>query len=144
VRLGFLAGFAVPLFFITALSNPSVWILVLLVGAVLAIVPLALAVIVYEVLKSQARLRLWWAVLVGAVLCPLPVVAINLMAIGPNGSQTLAAGEWVLVHGQYTPAGIWHYFIVQPAMYGLAGALGGIVGWLIAFGPRVKAPMREN
>src|SRR5687768_531080 len=75
--LGFLAGVAVPLA-ILAIGSGQWWLYALAFGMVFAFIPFLFAVVAYLILEHYGQLRLWWAVLVGAVLCALPDVVISL------------------------------------------------------------------
>lgn len=134
IAIGFLTGYAVALIVLSA-SSGSEWLVILISAGLIGLVPLFLAVLAFFWLEAADALHIWWAMLVGAILCALPSLAISLLPLGQP--MTFAVGsETFMTDGQYTLIGAWKYLVVGPALCGLIGAVAGLCGWLVAFGFR--------
>jgi hypothetical protein len=133
VVLGFIAAVGVPFVWIVA-NWGSAWYAFFFVF--FAILPVMVAFLAYQFLKYRRQLRVWWIVLVGAVVTMLPtlVAAANVMP------PLINLGGAAAPPFELTPSQVWGLFVMGPLQYGLYGAVGGLVGWLVAYGPRLAAP----
>ena len=133
VVLGFIAAVGVPFAWIVA-NWGSAWYAFFFVF--FAIVPVMIAFLAYQYLKYRGQLRIWWIVLVGAVVTMLP----TLLAAASSLSPFINLGGAAVPSFELTPSQLWGLFVMGPLQYGLYGAVGGLVGWLVAYGPRLAAP----
>ena len=137
---GFIAGASVPIV-LNAIAMGPFWAFALLFGLVCAVilVPVAAVPFIWS-LGRLGYLRIWSVVVVAALLAAIPDMMIT---IAGAGGSLYAHGVWLHTMNGFTWEGIKEFFIIRPAAYGLVGALGGIVFWLIAIGLRVE-PMRKH
>jgi len=134
----FLLGALVPVV-LNAVAMGPFWMIALLVGACVGgLMTLLIAVPVVLLLRARNALTIWLAVPFAGLLAALPDVMISLSALGGNLSL-YAHGHQLIEHGWPTSAGFVHFFVLRPAVYWVAGALGGLTFWIIAVGPRLKA-----
>jgi|GEM_PF-2898216 len=121
--LGFLAGAAVVLAFYLWQLWPA-WDLVLVVGGGTGIAMIALLGIPsFFLLRKRGMLNIYAAAILGALVCLMPVwilAAINLL----DGSK-----EWPGA----AELEFWLLYLVLP------GIGGGLIGWLVAAGFRIRA-----
>jgi hypothetical protein len=131
--LGFLVAAALPgvvLGFLTG-GNWETWLsfntTILFITApyiVLVAAPL------YYLLERIGQLRIYWGAMVGGITAVIFDFVENVRWIWNWNNRTVSLYEAL----QASPA---H---VEPAAFFLIGALCGVVGWLIAFGPRIARP----
>lgn len=84
----------------------------------------------YYLLERIGQLRIYWAALVGGITAVIFDFVENVRWIWNWNNRTVSFYEAL----QASPA---H---VEPAAFFLIGALCGVVGWLVAFGPRIARP----
>ena len=79
----------------------------------------------------------WPIVVAAGVLAAIPDLAITVVGVGIGGMTTLTDGSanYLVQDGHLTWRGIVHFLLVRPLAYWSAGAIGGLVFWLIAVGP---------
>ena len=134
----FLVGAAVPVV-LNAVAMGPFWTVALFVGACFAgLLTLLVAVPFVLLLCRRGTLTIWWAVSFAGLLAALPDLLISMTSLGGNFSL-YAHGHQLIEQGWPTLAGFMHFFIIRPAVYGLAGALGGLAFWSIAIGARQRA-----
>lgn len=79
--LGFCAAVAAPIAIVAVATGPF-WVYILPMGVIFAIAPLLLAEAAFFVLYGLDQLRVWWAVLIGAIVAaPIPIL------IAPNAAS---------------------------------------------------------
>lgn len=123
------------------------WLIAFVVGSVCAaVLTVAVALPFVLWLSHRARLRISWVVLMAAILAALPDLAISFAGtMHSSGSDQLyAGGHYLIIDGELTAYGIFHFFLMRPAAFGLLGAFGGALFWVIAVGWRIAAPMTSN
>ncbi len=104
---------------------------------------------VYLCLKRRGQLRIWWAVLAGAMIASLPnlVIALPTVLFSSAGSYASVNGEALIDFGRVTTAGWYHYLVLPTLALAPFGILGAVVAWLLAYGfrltPPVAAPMNS-
>jgi putative flippase GtrA len=84
----------------------------------------------YYLLERIGQLRIYWGAMVGGITAVIFDFVENVRWIWNWNNRTVSLYEAL----QASPA---H---VEPAAFFLIGALCGVVGWLIAFGPRIARP----
>jgi hypothetical protein len=141
------AGAAVPIFSWAVLSGP-LWPFVLLFGIPCAIFFIGVVLWpVYVTLQRKHWLTIWWAAFLGGLLAALPILLFFLPTaiktvfdIGDpaGGSSTSVGGQLLIDRGRLTSAGWYQYFVVATWPFCLLGAIGGVVGWLVAAGFRLR------
>lgn len=89
------------------------------------------AVPLYYLLERIGQLRIYWAAAVGGITAAILDFVENVRWIWNWNNRTVTFYEAL----QEAPA---H---VEPLPFLLIGALCGVVGWLIAFGPRIAPPL---
>lgn len=135
---GFAAGAAIPILTFIPLFWPA-WHAVLVIGALLAALLLGVVGIpVYLVFRRFGLLNIYTAVLLGGILCTLPLYYFSFYNAFTTHSM-IRDGTNLIVAGRLTFQGFLHLFIFDPLWLFVPGALGGLIGWLVAAGFRTRA-----
>jgi hypothetical protein len=140
VALGLVVGTIVALLYF-GLPFAEFGIYVVLFGTPLALGGVLVIVLpAFFLLRRWRRLSIFAAVLVGGVLAMLPYIAYALAY--SSDPLFLSSGDDTYLNGHLTAAGWLYFFGKVPLWFFGGGALGGAVGWLIAFGFRLR-PQRQ-
>lgn len=135
---GFAAGATIPILAFAVVFWPS-WQPVLLVGIFLACLLFGLIGIpFYFILRRLGLLNIYNAALLGGILCTLPLYYFSFYNAFTTHSMTRDTTE-LIVDGRLTLQGFLHLFVYDPLWLFVPGAVGGIVGWLVAAGFRTRA-----
>jgi hypothetical protein len=135
---GFAAGAAIPILMFVVVFWPT-WQAVVLVGIFLAAVALALVGLpAYLLLRRFNLLNVYSAALLGGFLCTLPLYYFSIENALTTHSMTRDTTQ-LIVDGRLTFQGFLHLFVYDPLWLFIPGAVGGIVGWLVAAGFRIRA-----
>jgi hypothetical protein len=143
IALGLILGAEVPVA-IHAWQNGPLWLPTLIVGNAVAVVLVLFAGIpLFELLRARRALKIYWAVVIGGALVTLQDLVFTLVGFGFGGTVALRVGGKTLISQDFlTIDGLQHFFLVRPAMFFVMGAIGGLIAWLIAFGPRYEPPRK--
>lgn len=135
---GFAAGAAVPLAAFAFLLWPS-WQAVLLIGIFFAaLLLLVIGMPAFFILRRFGLLNIYAAILLGGILCALPVYYFSFYNALTTHSMTRDDAQ-LIIDGRLTLQGFLHLFVYDPVWLFVPGAVGGLVGWLVAAGFRTRA-----
>jgi hypothetical protein len=138
VAIGVVLGSLFPVAFAaaTGLWGP-VWVIATFVATLCALIAdLVVVWPFYGKLRAAGQLRMWWFVLLGAVLVVVPyfLILFPLSVFQGENSSFYAYGATLISRGSPTPKGWLLFAVIQPMQIMPAGAAGGLIGWIIAFG----------
>jgi hypothetical protein len=138
VAIGVILGSLFPVVFaaVTGLWGP-VWAIAMIVATLCALIADVLVVWpLYGRLRAAGQLRMWWFVLLGAVLVVVPyfLILFPLNVFQGENSSSYAYGATLISRGSPTPKGWLLFAVIQPMQIIPAGAAGGLIGWIVAFG----------
>lgn len=150
VVTGVIAGEGSLVLGFAALSG-SAFNLVLLVGAGLALLVAVLFLWpAYKLLKAGGQLKIWWVLLLGAVVFALlPYVSRLFFGTDYNeGSSYYSNGVSLIENGRLTIEGWLTLYVTGPMYLMPFGALAAFIGWIVAFGfclePAKLSPEAES
>lgn len=135
---GFAAGAAIPILAFIVLLWPT-WQAVLVIGVFLAALLLGVVGIpAYFVLRRFGLVNIYTAILLGGILCTLPLYYFSFYNAFTTHSM-IRDETHLIIDGRLTFQGFLYLFVYDPFWLFAAGALGGLIGWFVAAGFRLRA-----
>ena len=134
-NLGMVVGSFVAVASISLFAGRD-FLVILIPGLLLATVVYYLFLVpMYFKLRAAGRLKIWWALLLGAVASCLPgLILIIHLTLNLGTSTVFSRGALLIDRGWLTGAGFYQFFIADLLMFIPPGIVGALAGWLVAFG----------